>query len=347
VRNQDARLHAALAILALGAFAGCAIAPDGSDEDVAVAAGAIEGGALDVDDHGAVGIAATDELGYLKRTCSGSLIAPNLVLTAQHCIADTESFVDCDSSRFGTPFAPSQVLVTVDPTMWGSDTEWTPVVQILLPDGAPAVCGRDMALLMLAYPIDEKAAPIEPRLDELVGSEEVYAAVGYGASTGDGSDGGLRRRRDGLQVVCSGHGCGTAQVEGREWRGDHGICNGDSGGPALDAAGRLIGVTSRGPVGCDDPIYGGLAAHKQWIRSEALRASRAGGYRAARWTGVNANASDDPRGDDARWASCSAGGAAPGGSAPVIAAITVIGGLAAIATTRRRTRSRTRRPAGS
>ena len=59
-----------------------------------------------------------------------------------------------------------------------------------------------------------------------------------------------------------------------EWRGDHGVCNGDSGGPALDRQGFVIGVTSRGPAGCEAPIYGGLQGHAPWIRAVAQHAAQ-------------------------------------------------------------------------
>ncbi len=68
-----------------------------------------------------------------------------------------------------------------------------------------------------------------------------------------------------------------------EWRGDHGICNGDSGGPAIDGDGFVIGVTSRGPMGCDNPIYGSLLGHADWIREAGHRAALDGAYAEPDW----------------------------------------------------------------
>src|SRR5262249_32191683 len=132
------------------------------------------------------------------------------------------------------------------------DAEWLDASEVLAPPGGDSVCGRDVALIVLSECIDAKSAtPIAPDLDTDVARQETYAAVGYGVSHRGADDAGLRRRRDRLHVVCVGDSCGSGQIEEGEWRGDHGICSGDSGGPALDEDGHVIGVTSRGPAGCD------------------------------------------------------------------------------------------------
>ncbi len=135
-----------------------------------------------------------------------------------------------------------------------------------------------MALIVLAAPLDARlVAPIPPRLEASPRAEEDYSAVGYGATEGDGDDAGLRRRRDALRVLCVGGGCSSGQVDEAEWRGDHGVCNGDSGGPAIDRRGFVIGVTSRGPSGCEQPIYGGLVGARPVAarRRQARRPTRA------------------------------------------------------------------------
>jgi MYXO-CTERM domain-containing protein len=248
----------------------------------------IEGGYGDRADRAVVGLVVTDGDGGVKHTCSGALIAPNLVLTARHCIAHTPRFVRCDQAVFGPAAPPERIHVTFNDSMWGGDTDWTSVVQVLPIPGDPSVCGRDVALLRIRTPLHGVAAPLTPRLDEEATPGETYSAIGFGASGQDANDAGRRRRRDLLEIVCVGQSCGAAaHVEGPEWRGDHGICNGDSGGPAIDTAGRVIGVTSRGPVGCDDPIYGGLTDFKAWLQEEAIHAAHAGNYRAAPWTGAD------------------------------------------------------------
>lgn len=259
------------------ALAGCSV--EAADR-VAEARGAIEGGSVDVRDHAVVGV-VVDVEGGPRRACTGSLIAPNLVLTAQHCVADTAARVDCARSIFAPPVSADRVRVTTGPALWARDASWQGSAAILVPPGSRSVCGHDVALIELSGPLDVDPLPL--RLDDEVRADEGYAAIGYGAADGDGEGGGVRRRRDQLRVVCVGEGCGTRQVDGGEWRGDHGICSGDSGGPALDAEGEVIGVTSRGPAGCERPIYGALAAHADWLRGEARAAVRRGGVASPMW----------------------------------------------------------------
>jgi hypothetical protein len=274
VRNVRTLTAAALLLTA------CAPRDEGSGE----AALAIQGGNLDARDAAVVAVALFDEGEGLLRTCSGTLIAPNLVLTAQHCVANTRPFVDCGKSAFGPLFDARLLRVTTSASMWAGDADWLPVSEVHPPPGARSVCGQDVALVVLAAPVDpRRAAPLPPRLAASPFREEGYSAVGYGATEGEGSDAGQRRRRDALHVVCVGSACGSGQIAPVEWRGDHGVCNGDSGGPALDRQGFVIGVTSRGPAGCESPIYGGLQGHAPWIRAVAQQAARAAALAVPAW----------------------------------------------------------------
>jgi hypothetical protein len=226
----------------------------------------IAGGELDLDDTAVVGIVDDASGG----TCTGTLIAPDLVLTAQHCVAPIVGPFDCATVVFGPAGDPSSFHVTTLPNLFSFDPDdYHPVAEIRIPPGGDAVCGRDVALLVLAAPITAaEAAPIEPRLDAEVTPGEIYAAVGYGAIDDNNTGAGERRRRDGLLAACIGDACGSSFVDAGEWVGEAGVCQGDSGGPALDADGRVIGVASRGSVGCVDPVYGSLAAHAAWLADQ-------------------------------------------------------------------------------
>jgi hypothetical protein len=304
-------------------------------EDVGVVSQRIEGGYGDTGDAAVVGLAVVDEDGYLMRTCSGVLIAPNLVLTAQHCVAVTAEFESCAAARFGSPVDPAQLYVTQDASMWAQDTRWLSAVDVAVSPGAEGVCGRDLATIVLSGRVDDVAKPIQPRVVEAVESWEVYSAIGFGASEGDGDDAGIRRRRDDLTVLCVGPACSTPEVDGREWRGNHGVCNGDSGGPAVDANGHVIGITSRGPSGCDDPIYGGLVAHRDWITGEATYAARLASYEPPEWAGGIPVGDQSAASDvgDPRWQGCSY---APGGATSSAFALVIVAALVAAGLRRQR-----------
>jgi Trypsin len=245
------------------------------------ACAAIEGGTADARDTGVVGMVLAMPAEQEQRTCSGTLIAPNLVLTAQHCVADTPELVSCATSVFGPPADAALLEITTSESMWEAGAPWIKAAEVMTPPGGDAVCGRDLALIRLADRAD--ATPLDPGLDAHVEPEEDYAAIGFGRTSSAIHDTGERRRRDRLHVVCVGAACDTVQVAAPEWRGDQGVCNGDSGGPAVDGEGRVIGVTSRGPAACQHPIYGRLDAHADWIREGARRAALAGGYAAPAW----------------------------------------------------------------
>ncbi|KYF89456.1 peptidase [Sorangium cellulosum] len=321
-RNSTAWCTRAGYLLAAAALAGCAGdagEPAARGEDADEAALEIKGGYPDTGDRAVAGLIITDRKGRVARTCSSTLIAPDLVLTAQHCIAEAPKLISCKTATFGEPVDASQVYATLGRAMWAADAPWLAVRAVLSPPDGNAVCGRDLALVVLASPVPSSdVTPLAPRLDRPPEESEVYSAVGFGDTEGRARDGGARRRRDGLRVECVGYGCGTQQrVTGSEWRGESGICSGDSGGPALDGAGRIIGVTSRGPAGCSDPIYGGLIAHRDWLVAEATRAADAGAYGAPWWATAPGLAERSPsrRPLDERWLSCAYGPVAGGGAA--------------------------------
>lgn len=297
-----------LLVAALAGCAGDADDPGLREEDAAEAALEIKGGYPDAGDRAVAGLLITDRRGRVARTCSSTVIAPNLVLTAQHCIAEAPKLIACRTATFGEPVDASQVYATLGGALWAADAPWIGARALISPPDGNAVCGRDIALVVLSSPIrGSEVTPLAPRLDRPPEESEVYSAVGFGDTEGRGRDGGVRRRRDGLRVECVGYGCGTQErVTGGEWRGECGICSGDSGGPALDAAGRIIGVTSRGPAGCSDPIYGGLIAHRDWLVTEAMRAAEIGDYDPPWWAATSDAAERLPsrRPLDERWLSC-------------------------------------------
>ena len=305
-----------LSILCLAA--GCAGDPE---PRYTVKQHAIQRGYTDHADKAILGLVMFVGGGY--GTCSGTLITPNIVLTAQHCIAPVENEVQggvvCGQTSFGAPYDGDQIYVTSDTTLSQDENAYYEVGEVIIPPGG-GMCGHDIAILVLAHsvPADE-ATPFPPRVDspiEITGSGnntqgEIYSAVGYGNTSdgwdwgGGGGDGsGERRRLDDLEARCEGLACGQGNaIYETEWLGDTGVCQGDSGGPALDAESRVIGVVSRGAQGCDDPVYTSVYGWRDWIMGVVIDRSEATGVPVPDWaTGGATNTSwpvGGPCADDA------------------------------------------------
>lgn len=217
--------------------------------------------------------------------CSGSLLLPNLVLTARHCIASSEddtTAVVCDDTMLESPDSAGAVFVVPLPQISNDPLDYHAVSAIRTPEGATSVCGSDVALLQLSAPLT--LPTLTPRLDSPLVAGEPYSIVGYGVNGSQASGAsGIRRSRAGLSVECVGAECDQASVYANEWVGPTGACSGDSGGPALDADGRVIGVLSRGKEACTSPVYAQVFAYAEWLRAAGASAAEAGRYHAPTW----------------------------------------------------------------
>lgn len=251
---------------------------------------AIMGGYQSFDDTSVVLITRWGGGGF--GLCSGSLIAPNVVLTAQHCIADTVNLqtgqsvegVNCLTTGFNPPYQAFTMAITTRPYISQNYSDYYLVKEIVIPqDGQNGFCGRDVALLILADPVpQDEAVPLVPRVDEPLRAGETYSAIGYG-HTGYDNDSGVRRRRDNLTLNCvGGQDCLFLPYD-QEWLGETGVCSGDSGGPAIDEFGRVTGIASRGPAVCASPVYGSVHFWADLIRSTVARAADEAGLMKASW----------------------------------------------------------------
>lgn len=259
--------------MVLGLLAGCASPEIGVRQDAV-------NGTIDTDEQwpGVLGMRIEKPEGVAS--CTGVLIAPNLLLTARHCVSSTQPTIVCGSSPLAPPVAGANVFSTSDVTVTASSMAVIGERVEVPPDGDDE-CGFDIAAVILRaeLPGTEVHAP---RLDEAVAAGETFTAVGYG-TTGSGGLG-TRRVATEVPVSCVGTDCGISVVQETEWvAGDGSFCRSDSGAPAIDASGRVIGVVSKGINPCSTPVLSSTYAWREWIRSVGRAAAEVGAYPIPSW----------------------------------------------------------------
>lgn len=255
-----------IALLSLAMLASCA--PNNQNTSDAFAGNIVGGRKMTLKDQkkaGVVGIviSTADGMGI----CTGSLIAKNIVLTAAHCLDESESpikniFVvfaeDIESAK------PEQIRVASTgvahegfaPSAPDSGKSWNDVALLKLSEDAPA----DFKLALLP----------EANLKLNVGQQLIQS--GYGRAEADRS---ATTDSSGVLRTVSGIGILAISLDGREIQMNEakkGSCNGDSGGPAYLRTSKgqvIVGVDSRGTsqtscIGVG--IYTNVVAHLAWIK---------------------------------------------------------------------------------
>lgn len=238
------QLSQVVATASLGLWVACLpTGPQSGSNESPATAGArqsIVAGAMD-SGHAAVvaiGSRRTDCGERLAPHCSGTLIAPRIVLTAAHCVTDA-AFPDQLEVLFGASVST--------PEAWVRRVSHAE----LHPSYRRRGVGLDLALLVLQEAVDPGSVPPLPldfqqRIAVTVGA--VVTVVGFGQS--DAQDAAPGHKRSGTARV--------AAVQDQSFRivkGPALTCHGDSGGPVLMAAeGQelVVGIATAGDPGCLD-----------------------------------------------------------------------------------------------
>lgn len=247
----------------------------------------IEGGTTDTSSTAVVGIVIRRGRG--AAICTGTLVTPNLVLTARHCVSNLSSDrIRCGNTRFTGTLDPGGIGVTTDGTDIRDDPDdGFSVTDIFVPPNDDSACGSDIALLQLGREVPSgRATPRAPRVSASTRGGETYTAIGYGVDdSGRGS--GTRRRLGGINVLCVGSNCQSQRfVESNEFAGGGGVCEGDSGGGAYVASGKVIGIAARADPDCTRSIYTRVFPWRQWLSRAATNAVADGSYPAPDWMNV-------------------------------------------------------------
>lgn len=237
---------------------------------------AVVGGVDSRDAHGARASTVRVETSR-GELCSGAVIAPEIILTAAHCLmgGGSISVVSLDT-RFR---ARRQVVVAVLPH------------PSFVPGTTPRTQpGTDLALLRLAQPLPGDIEPLT--LGSGLWQGETITMAGYGLSA-ENNKRTARRLRE-TQLVNAGNYTTQNTVKvavDAENRGETpgaGACRGDSGGPVLRGGARsrdLVGIVSwsSGPLKTQARrICGGFTAitpvsdYRNWITEGSVRLRRLG-----------------------------------------------------------------------
>jgi MYXO-CTERM domain-containing protein len=294
--NLRARLvaaHLAAAAVAFASFGvGCASgdgSPRGGSEGTQQAGQAIVGGTADTADTFVVGI----NIGGFG-SCSGSLIAPNLVLTARHCVSQTSNSngglclpTDYYNQHVTGDYGASQFRVTQAQNMYQSGITTWRVSKVWYIDDASCpsadkacnLCGVDLALLELtknttgsAFPAATYAIPSFAPPN----TGDQFTCIGYGLTSPTNTN------SSGKRMVIENQ--QTISVSGYDINVYASVCEGDSGGPYWDrATNKLYGALSRGDTNCTQGTYTRVDAHMAWLQAKAKLAAADGGYTAPSW----------------------------------------------------------------
>jgi len=232
---------------------------------VTVPAAAMVGGATSP--PSAIGRSVVLIVGSRGNFCSGAALAPDLVLTAAHCVLPGSDYkiVEYDSAK--RPQLRDVASVTAHPKF---------DLKTMLAHRATA----DVALLKLSQPL-ASAEPAALGATGAVAPGDAFTVAGVGVATrGDGKSGGTVRA---AELIPTGR-PGTLQIRlfDPATKGETaglGACTGDSGAPVFSTGGRLgvIGVVSWSTGPGNSGGCGGLTGvtplvlYREWLTQTAKK----------------------------------------------------------------------------
>jgi len=219
---------------------GCGRATEAPPTPITEEGDSIVGGSTDADDPSVVAVYGQQPGARSGFLCTGSVIAPTVILTAAHCVSPLETGDGAEFTVITGPDIDKSGAKQLAVSGVYANPLWSP-------DNLEG--GHDQGIVILSQPTSLRPLPINRR--KLASSQTGRAVriVGYGLDDGSRQTGaGVKR-----QAITSLGTIFTNLILVGNSR--HGTCNGDSGGPAfmnIDGVETIVGTTSYGNADCTD-----------------------------------------------------------------------------------------------
>ena len=225
-----------LALFAVVALGGC-VAPGavGSVNE------GIINGTTDTDDPAVVMVVA--QVGTMGQAslCTGEVISPHVILTAAHCVSPATVGAN---AKFSVYIKPDLNSAVAGDFLAVQATQFNMSFDSMHPEN-----GNDVGAVVLVSPLTITPVPYQREALPQTQVGQAARLVGYGitmASDTMGTTAGVRRQAPTTLAHLDDLFVGLQD-------GAHGICEGDSGGPAfmtINGVERIVGVTSFGFQNC-------------------------------------------------------------------------------------------------
>jgi hypothetical protein len=166
--------------------------------------------------------------------CSGVLLASDVVLTSRHCVGKDAAPFDCAASGEPAPPTDNPATIHVYTDVPGPSVPWVSAGIAVFTSNDPVLCGADIAVVILEWPI---AGALPGLVSESGIAEGSFVrTVSLGSSTALGPSA-VEIVREHVPVL---------QVAPTELALEEATCVGSPGGPAYDeTTGEIVGILSR------------------------------------------------------------------------------------------------------